>query len=65
MQERAKQGYTDDEIEAILRKATPKAELLLGEIRETVIESPILALGLTFTFGILVGLGLSQSRSRG
>jgi len=63
-QKRAEDDYSDDEIEEILGTTAPETELVLREIRETVMESPLLALGLAFTFGILVGLGLNQTRRR-
>jgi hypothetical protein len=63
-QERAEDDYSDDEIEEILGTIAPETKLVLREVRETVMESPLLALGLAFTFGILVGLGLNQTRER-
>ena len=63
-QERAGNDYSDDEIEEILGLSTPETKLALGEIQETIVGSPILALGLAFTLGVLVGLGLSHTRRR-
>ena len=63
-QKRAEDDYSDDEIEEILGTTAPETKLVLREIRETVMESPLLALGLAFTLGILVGLGVNQTRKR-
>jgi len=56
--------YSDDEIEEILGLSTPETKLVLKEIQETIVDSPLLALGLAFTLGVLVGLGLSHARRR-
>jgi hypothetical protein len=63
-QKRAEHDYSDDEIEEILGTTTPETKLMLREIRETVMESPLLTLGLAFTIGILVGLGVDRARKR-
>lgn len=56
--------YSDDEIEEILGLSAPQTKLVIKEIQETIVDSPLLALGLAFTLGILVGLGLSHARRR-
>jgi len=56
--------YSDDEIEEILGLSAPETKLVLKEIQETIVDSPLLAVGLAFTLGILVGLGLSHARRR-
>jgi hypothetical protein len=56
--------YSDDEIEEILELSAPETKLVLKEIQETIVDSPLLALGLAFTLGVLVGLGLSHARRR-
>jgi hypothetical protein len=56
--------YSDDEIEEILGLSAPETKLVLKEIQETIVDSPLLALGLAFTLGVLVGLGLSHARRR-
>jgi len=63
-QERADNDYSDDEIEEILGLSAPETKLALNEIQETIADSPLLALGLAFTLGVLVGLGLSHARRR-
>ena len=63
-QERTDNGYSDDEIEEILGLSAPETKLVLKEIQETIVDSPLLALGLAFTVGVLVGLGLGQTRRR-
>ncbi len=57
-------GYTDDEIEQILGMGLPETKLLLKEVRQTIDDNALLVAGLAFAFGILVGLGLGNSRRR-
>jgi ElaB/YqjD/DUF883 family membrane-anchored ribosome-binding protein len=61
-EKRAENNYSDDEIEEILGLSAPETRLVLKEIQETIMDSPLLALGLAFTVGILVGVGVSHTR---
>jgi len=63
-QERTDNDYSDDEIEEILGLSAPETKLALKEIQEIIADSPLLALGLAFTLGVLVGLGLNNARRR-
>ncbi|WP_455284440.1 hypothetical protein [[Eubacterium] cellulosolvens] len=56
--------YSDDEIEQIIGIGALETKFVLKEIRETIRGSPLLATGLVFAFGILVGVSLGQVRKR-
>jgi hypothetical protein len=56
--------YSDDEIEEIIGMGAPEAAQLLDEVRQTIRDNPLLAAGLVFVLGMLVGITLSRSRER-
>lgn len=54
--------YSDDEIEQILGMGMSQTGFPLREIREIIVEKPLLATGLAFAFGILLGVSLGCAR---
>jgi len=57
-------GYADDEIEEILGMGAPEVNALLKQAREIVRENPLLAAGLAFAFGLLLGASVGRARER-
>ena len=62
--EAKERDYSDDEIEQILGMGGPETKVALKAIRETMRENPLLVAALIFTFGVLVGAGLSRAHKR-
>ena len=58
-----KEKFSDEELEEIMDMRAPEDRISIKEIREAIRESPLLAAGLIFTFGLLVGVALSSRRT--
>ncbi len=54
--------FSDEELEEIMDMRAPKDQFSIREIRAAIRENPLLAVGLIFTFGLLVGVSLSSGR---
>jgi len=60
--QRTEEEYSDEELEEIIDMKAPTE--LVKEFESMIKESPLLMIGLAFTFGVLVGAGLASGRRR-
>ena len=58
-----KEKFSDEELEEIMDMRVPEERISIKEIRDAIRESPLLAAGLVFAFGLLVGVALSSRRA--
>ena len=56
--------YSDEELEEIMDMHAPTDMISVRELREAIVENPLLMAGLAFAFGLLVGVALSPKRKK-
>ncbi len=54
--------FSDDELEEIIDMRATKDPFSVAEVRATIKENPLLAMGLVFALGLLVGVSVRSSR---